>query len=332
MYISNIIRNLAITQCNHNILANSILLIETLIKISNFGSNKNPLDESSILGPLEIIQFRNDTLQIISLVAWSLELKKIDKVIIKSLFNLFLSYIANKDECEVFPAGFPIHRNQTHPFFPPYEAGVPYWKDIALEAAAIISTPETNRDILKMILTVDQINSYINELLDYLPHSERCFMLLNTEPILAHVERASMLLYNFLKISPIEILVKLKDDEKFKQRLFKIVRHFSQYYRGLEWDRNPYNHLMRRTIESLRIVNDCDNEVEDNIEIGIGFGSSGEPIINKSNSDSKSYDQKPKSKGILSDKQIEVQSILLIPYIDRACFNDLERLIEVGDV
>lgn len=314
LYVTNIIRNLSTTTCNHGIIANSTTLIRSLLFISDWR-------DSDMATPLEVFQVRNDTLQIVSHVARSLDLSRHNSAsdTVRTLFDFFLGYLANRDEQEAYPAGFPISRSNMLAYLPPYEAGVPYWKDLAIESATVISTPESNREIIASSLSEETKSVYIDELLKLIPQFDKEFHLLNTESTLAHMERLSMALYNFVKISPKPLLSKLREDSEFKQRLFRVITRLAFMNRS-EWERNPFHVVIRRTIETLRLVNDLGVDdtasEEDGTEIMYGFGSSGEAIIKNPEVDQATKTTKVR-RGLLADRMIEVQSLLLIPFIDR---------------
>ncbi|KAI0094715.1 hypothetical protein BDY19DRAFT_914190 [Irpex rosettiformis] len=330
--ITNILRNLAFANENHDYLARRDRLLDVLLRLSCLKrpSPDNPFEPlSQSLSLNDLIVIRKDIVHILINLGFTVRLASKpaspsapESRRARRVFELLVSYFIDSAEAVapypcVLLTGVPSHLHNTKP---------PLLPDSALEVFTRISFSDDNRLTLCKAIPPEWLWSTIEALVHRLPLDNSDFQVITRSEWLTYVERVVMVLYSIAFFSPPAIKKRMKTDRQlsFTKIFLRLIRRLSIYAHPDQ--RAAFLVVLRRSVETLKLVDDAGDSFDASpstmpgLAFGMGYGEHGESRIEK-------------GMGLLSGYQEEITwGLMAQKDLDDLVFSDLISLVRVEPV
>jgi hypothetical protein len=265
---------------------------------------------------------RKEVVVIVSnLAGEALSLRRQSAETVKALFELLASFVFDAAEVEEIDHAAEIaDLAATLPpgaAAPPVIRRTPYHADLALDALSKLALPDDNREVMGEVLSGEDIERVVDELIKMLPMTEADFKVLSTEHRLGYCERLAMCLYNLAFLAPPPVKLRLRKRPGLAGIVLRIVKKLARV--TPEFSRNPFSVLCRRLVEALRLISDGQDMFGAPALLGFGLGES-----NAASSLGK------KQIGLLLNDEDGVVDILATHELDGVLAEELYALIATG--
>ena len=336
--VLNIIRSFALMQCNVVYLSKKQRLFELIARLSHSGDWFDvPIDSNEDTTHLEeqmrredqnetpftmaeAVRVRKEVLQIFNAVAGEhMNLTLMSDDTIKSIFELLVSFIvdakAAEEEGGYLDTAFAGHMIRR----------VPFHADIALDSFAKMAQPDKNREILSRVIAPDDLLELGKQLVHLLPVSEEDYFSFKTEARLEYVLRIAMGLFNIAFLATQEVKRKLRDSPGITSVVFMTMKRLTRQSR--DFQRNPFNFLIARLSETLKLINDSNDIFSAPDLMGLGVTSE-LPSSGKLESSSMSLGKTSvkQEAGVLVGYEDDVLELLNYPNLDPSIVSELDAL------